>query len=94
MYICVGQKVHNIIFIFYFYIGKTKLEKKRRGTWKGITDTSNVGKNQTQTKTNVKKTEANQSDNKSKYDSRTETKTPKPEFEKRHQRGKKGDVHI
>jgi len=29
MYICVGQKVHNIIFIFYFYIGKTKLEKKK-----------------------------------------------------------------
>jgi hypothetical protein len=30
-YIFVGQKAHNIIFIIYFYIGETKLEKKKGG---------------------------------------------------------------
>jgi hypothetical protein len=30
-YIFVGQKAHNIILIIYFYIGETKLEKKRGG---------------------------------------------------------------
>jgi hypothetical protein len=35
MYICVGQKAHNIIFIIYFYIGKMKLEKKKKVNMKG-----------------------------------------------------------
>jgi hypothetical protein len=66
MYICVGQKAHNIIvrkkgsqyYIYYLFLYReNKIRKKRRETWKRITDTSNAGKNRTQTKTNVKKTE-------------------------------------